>query len=66
VESAEVSSIWTDVVLNEQTENWARRLLVIALENAFVFPLPLVSTEAIRVQNVSVRPNDVLLQLVFD
>lgn len=66
VESAEVSSIWTDVPLNEQTENWARRLLVIALENAFVFPLPLVSTEAIRVQNVSVRPNDVLLQLVFD
>lgn len=44
---------------------WARRSVLLFLENQFEFPLPLLTPHTVTVEDVEVRQNDVVLYLKF-
>ena len=64
ITSAELTSDWltaplgSDIVLP-----WAKRAVLLFLQDQFVFPLPLVSPHTMRVRNVTVRDQDVAVFL---
>jgi len=65
VQSASITSMWTQDSEDEALKMWARRTLILALEDSFVFPVPLM-TPGLRVVDVNIRENDAVLLLRFD
>lgn len=66
IDAASITSDWLrtelvpDVVLP-----WARRSVLLILEDQFEFPLPLITPYTVNVKDVEVRQNDVVLYLKF-
>ncbi|MEZ4460537.1 MAG: hypothetical protein R3E66_12590 [bacterium] len=64
ITSADLTSDWLTAPLGPDIVlPWAKRAVLLFLQDQFVFPLPLVSPHAMRVRNVTVRDQDVAVFL---
>jgi hypothetical protein len=66
IDAASITSDWLrDELSSEVVLPWARRSVLLILENQFEFPLPLITSRTVNVKDVEVRQNDVVLYLKF-
>jgi hypothetical protein len=66
VRTADINSAWMAPPAAEDSQVWARRVLLLALQDAFVLPIPLATASSLRVLNVGLRDSDAVLFLRFE
>lgn len=66
VRNANITSAWMRPPTADDSKVWARRVLLLALEDAFVLPVPLETAGSLRVLNVGLRATDAVLFLRFE
>jgi len=66
IDDASITSDWLRGELSpDVVVPWARRSVLLILENQFKFPLPLITSHTVNVKDVEVRQDDVVLYLKF-